>query len=141
MEDFLMSLYGVYQKISSAALVVKHTCQGTDFGWEFWREKKKGTFQKTADALLKKQYVFQRIILGTESISTGPNDVLSEIMYYFDLFLPLKARNPAPNRHAGYSPVDCDTIRIASKNETKQTRHHRNTKLSLLMTSTLNKQV
>jgi len=36
---------------------------------------------------------------------------------------------------------ECDTIRIATKNEDKQTRHHRNIKRSLLINATLNKQI
>jgi len=35
----------------------------------------------------------------------------------------------------------CDTIRIVTKNETKRTRHHRETKGSLLVNPTFNKQV
>jgi len=32
---------------------------------------------KNAGALLKKQHVFKDIVLGAESVSTAPNDVLS----------------------------------------------------------------
>jgi len=35
----------------------------------------------------------------------------------------------------------CDKIRIAPKNETKKTKHQRNTEHSLLINRTLNKQV
>jgi len=48
------------------------------FCWQVWREKSEVRFIKNAGTLLKKQYVFQRIVLGAESVLTAPNDVLSE---------------------------------------------------------------
>jgi len=35
-------------------------------------------FKKNAGALLRKHYVFQRIVVGDESVSTALNDVRSE---------------------------------------------------------------
>jgi len=34
--------------------------------------------EKNAGALIKKQYVFKRIVHSTESVLTAPHDVLSE---------------------------------------------------------------
>jgi len=48
----------------------------------------------------------------------------------------LKPKNLQSNCHAWYSPKPCDTVRIATKNETKQTRHHRKIKRSLLINTT-----
>ena len=54
----------------------------------FGEKQSEVRFTKDAGALIKKQYVFKRIVHSTENVSTAPKDVLSEkcaTAYYFDL--------------------------------------------------------
>ena len=84
-------------------------------------------------------YVFKCIVLRDDSVLTAPNDVLSAkfLVLLWSFLQQLKAEYLWPNSHAWYSP---DKIRIATKNETKQTRHHWNMKCSLLINPTSSKQ-
>jgi len=84
-------------------------------------------------------YVFRCIMLSADSGLTASNDNLPEnfLVLFWSFLQQLKAEYLSPNSHAWYSP---DKIRIATKNETKQTRHHWNMKCSLLINSTSSKQ-
>jgi len=85
-----MSLYVAFQIISLSALVVKYSCKGTQFCMVILARK-------------SVKYVSERIALhGAESISTVPNDVLSEKFTVFlsSVLQQLKAKNLSPNCHA-----------------------------------------
>jgi len=83
----------------------------------------------------KEQYIFRLIVLDAESVLKAPTNLL----YDFDLFYNNWKRRIC-NQIITHN-IACHAIRIATKNETKQTRHHRNMKRSLLINPILNKQV
>jgi len=74
-----MTLY-FFQLISLAALVLKRKCKGTKVCIVILAKKSEVRFRKNAGALLKKQSVFQRVVLSAKSVITAPNDVLSETL-------------------------------------------------------------
>ena len=64
---------------------------------------------------------------------------LKYVLYYFDLFR--SSWNRRIYRQAVMHDITRGKIRIATKNETKQKRRHRNIKRGLLINPTLNKLV
>jgi len=127
-EKSCRSLVPRYATISRDLNVTKRSCKGTEFCRARLAKKSEVRFRKSAGALIKKQCFFQRIVLGTESVLIDPNYVLSEkdIVFLWSFLQQLKATNQSPSRREWYCTVT--QFSIATRNETKQTRHHRNMK-------------
>jgi len=124
---FIIRLHEVFQNFHWQPWFYKVRARSQGLHGTFCEKEMKYVSERTL-ALLKKQYGFQHILLDTERIFTSKNDVLSDIFIaLLQSFLQvLKAKKFIAKSSRVIQ--SCDTIRIASKYETKQTRHGRNIK-------------
>ena len=130
-----------YATIPIVTLLWNVRAKRTEFSMLFLVRKKWNPFQKERwRSPQKKQYVFQRIVLGAESVLTARNDVLSEnfTILFWSFLQKLKAKSPSRNRHAWYRPMTKCALPLKLKQSRQDTIE---TKRSSLVNPTLNKQV